>query len=194
MPQKRPAYFPGGYYHIYNRGSHRAMIFLEPDNYLFVLRQIKIYLIELDLSIIAYCLMPNHYHLLIRQNGNQPATMLSQRVFNSYSKAYNKKYEHSGTLFEGPYRVKPIVQTSHLLQLCRYVHANPVKDGLVSGPQDWPYSNYQEWIGVRKGTLVDCEFVSLHFPTPIEYIQFVSNYLQTLTLPDDFTRYIKSME
>ena len=155
MPAKRPDYFPSGVYHFYNRGSHRESIFREPDNYLFVISRIKHYLAELNLVVLAYCLMPNHYHLLILQEGGQPAGLLPQRVFNSYSKAYNKVLQHSGTLFEGPYRVKPVVQTSHLLQLCRYIHGNPVKDGLVKYPADWPYSNYLEWVERRNGTLVD---------------------------------------
>jgi putative transposase len=108
MPQKRPGYYSGGVYHIYNRVS----IFREPDNYLFVLRKTKRYLQELHLTLLTYCLMPNHFHFLIRQNGELPAGMLSQRVFNSYSKAYNKRYQHSGTLFEGPYRVKVVTETA----------------------------------------------------------------------------------
>jgi len=194
MPQKRPDYQPGGVYHIYNRGGHRATIFREADNYLFVLRKVKQYLAELDLSLLAYCLMPNHYHFLIRQNGEQPAGKLSQRVFNSYSKAYNRRYQHSGTLFEGAYRVKPVVQTTHLLHLCRYIHANPVKDGLVVTPGDWPYSNYLEWVGQRDGRLVERSFVQEHFDRPERYAEFVLDYLRTRQLPPDVARYLAQLE
>ncbi len=120
MPQKRPIYSPGQYYHFYNRGRSRLSIFLEEGNYLFVLRKIKKYSTELNLTMIAYCLMPNHYHFLVRQNGDRTAGQLPQRVFNSYSKAHNKRYQHSGTLFEGSYHVKHIKEDSHLLHLCRY--------------------------------------------------------------------------
>ena len=193
MP-RRPEYYPGGVYHIFNRGSHRVSIFREPDNYLFVLRKLKYYLGELDLTLLAYCLMPNHFHFLIRQDGDQSAGMLSQRVFNSYSKAFNKRYQHSGTLFEGPYRVKRVVQTKHLVHLCRYIHANPVKDGLVAQPADWPYSNYQEWVGLREGTLVDQAFVNQHFKSPAEYIEFVDDYLRNRDLPSDVTEYLDGLE
>ena len=168
MPSIRPEYFAGGNYHIFNRGSHHFSIFREADNYLFVLGKIKKYLGELNLTVLAYCLMPNHYHLLIRQNGVQPAGLLPQRVFNSYSKAYNKRYGHSGTLFEGAYRAKPIAHTAHLLHLCRYIHANPVKDGLVAEPGDWPYSNYLEWIQRAATapwlTIPLCGLISAHPP------------------------------
>jgi hypothetical protein len=115
-------------------------------------------------------------------------------VFNSYSKAYNKRYGHSGTLFEGPYRVKLIFHNAHLLHLCRYIHANPVKDGLVSEPGDWPYSNYLEWIGQRDGTLVDRHFVQAHFNPPIRYVEFVMDYLRTRKLLPEIAAYLQSLE
>lgn len=194
MPQKRPEYFPGGVYHIYNRGRSRLTIFREPTNYLFVLRNLKKYLGELNLTLLAYCLMPNHYHFLVRQNGDQPAGRLSQRVFNSYSKAHNKRYEHSGTIFQGPYRVKPVSDENYMLHLCRYMHANPVKDGLVAHPADWPYTNYLEWVGLREGSLVDRNFVDRHFKTPTEYAEYVYEYLRTRNLPPDVLAYLNELE
>jgi putative transposase len=177
MPAKRPPYLRGKIYHLYNRGAHRLSLFREEDNYLSVLRKIKTYCRALALAPIAYCLMPNHYHLLTRQDGDHRAGLLPQRVFNSYTKAYNKRYGHSGTLFEGHYRVKLVENDRHLLHLCRYIHANPVKDGLVEAPADWPYSNYLEWTEAWPGTLVDRDFVRAHFPSPGDYAEFVEDYL-----------------
>ena len=173
MPAPRPVYLPGHYYHFYNRGCSRLSIFKEPENYIFVLGRIKHYAALFNLKLIAYCLMPNHYHFLIRQDGEYIARLLPQRVFNSYSKAYNKRYEHSGTLFEDDYKVKLVDTTSYLLQLCRYIHINPVKDGFVHDPADWPYSNYLEWVGLRPGSLYDPEFVNINFGTPSNYRDFV---------------------
>ena len=68
---------------------------------------------------------------------------------------------------------KPITSSKHLLHLCRYIHANPVKDEFVADPADWPYSNYLEWIGERDGKLVDHDFVQRQFPNPKEYRDFV---------------------
>jgi len=193
MPTRRPLYLPGHFYHFYNRGAHRLSIFREPDNYLFILRKIKHYCRTLSLSPIAYCLMPNHYHFLIRQDGQHVAGLLPQRVFNSYSKAYNKRYEHSGTLFEGNYRVVHVESETHLLHLCRYIHANPVKDGLVDDVADWPYSNHLEWVGERSGTLVDRAFVEAHFGTPERYRAFVQDYLRERKLSDALA-YLKEFE
>jgi putative transposase len=161
---------------------------------LFVLRKTKRYLQELHLTLLTYCLMPNHFHFLIRQDGELPAGMLSQRVFNSYSKAYNKRYQHSGTLFEGPYRVKVVAETAHLLHLCRYIHANPVKNALVARPEDWPYSNYLEWIGQRDGTMVNHAFIREYFAQPTQYIDFVMDYLHTRELPPEMVGYLEQLE
>jgi REP element-mobilizing transposase RayT len=77
MSRPLPAFKIGGYYHFYNRGRSCLSIFIEPDNYLFVLRKVKHYSQEFDLSIIAYCLMPNHYHSLVRQDGHHPPVCCS---------------------------------------------------------------------------------------------------------------------
>ena len=173
MRLKQSEYQPGRYYHFYNRGAHRQSIFREPDNYLYVIGKLKKYLRELEISVIVYCLLPNHYHFLLRQNGRYTANLIPQRIFNSYSKAYNKRYDHSGTLFEGNFEVKPVDDDGYLLYLCQYIHANPIKHGLVKSLDEWPYSNYHEWMQTREGTLVDHEFVNDFFPDRATYARDV---------------------
>ena len=93
MPSARKNYvtwLPGHYYHIYNRGARQKTIFPDAETYVFALRRIKEYSQVLSITIIAYCLLPNHYHFLVRQEDETPAGLLLQRVFNSYTKAYNK--------------------------------------------------------------------------------------------------------
>lgn len=185
MSRKLPPFVAGHYYHLYNRGARRLSIFREEANYLFVLRKMKKYIGELDLTVIAYCLMPNHYHFLVRQEGEVRAGKLPQRVFNSYSKAYNKRYDNSGTLFQGPYEARVVDNGRYLRHLCRYIHANPVKDGLVQYVAQWPYSNYLEWVGLREGTLVDRSFVEDLFPDPSDYETFVLEFLQDRQRPEE---------
>ncbi len=183
----------GMYYHIYNRGISKSPIFREEANYLFVIRRIKEYSRANHLSMIAYTLEPNHYHFLTRQDGDEPASNLPQFVFNSYTKAYNNKYEHSGTLFEGRFRAKPVQSYSHLLHLCRYIHGNPVKDGLVTDPAEWQWSNYLEWIGERDGTLVDREFIRENFGTAKAYKQYLFDDLKSRNLPEDVKRFLNEL-
>jgi len=172
----------------------QSALFRETTNYLYVLEKIQKYRHESNLTVIAYCLMPTHYHFALRQEGDQPAGNLPQLVFNSYSKAYNLKYGHSGTLFEGRFCAKVIDTPGYLLHLCRYIHGNPVKDGLVADPADWPWSNYLEWIGERNGSLVDRDFIKTQFGDAANYQKSLALYLKSLDLPADVKKFLDDLE
>ena len=176
MPRRRVSFVPGGYYHVYNRGCNREPIFFEDRNYTFLLRRVKEQVIQSQTVVVAYCLMPNHYHFLLRQEEDTPISDFMQAIFNRYTKAVNNAYGRTGTLFEGSFDAIPVVKDAHLLHLCRYIHRNPVEAGLVTHPAQWPYSNYLEWVEQRPGTLVDRDFVRAHFPTPEAYERFVIDY------------------
>ena len=177
-------YAPGNYYHLYNRGRSRLSICHAPQDYLDILDKLKTYSRNYHIIPIAYSLLPNHYHILGRQDGLPRASLLTQRIFNSYGKTYNLKYQHSGTIFEGPVKVKPVTHQRYLLHLCRYIHANPVLHGFTRTLDEWPYTNYHEWIETRSGSLVDREFIRDHFPTTDSYRQFVLDYLHDRQHPD----------
>ncbi len=174
---------------MYNRGSNRQPIFRSAQNYQFLLKRVKLYASEQQISLIAYCLMPNHYHFVLRQDSQVSLSDFIQAVFNSYTKAFNKAYERTGTLFEGPFQALPVTKDEYLIHLCRYVHRNPVEAHLTNNLHDWPYSNYLEWIGQRNGTLVDREFVRSHFITSEAYIQFVTEY----TPPKEIEQIVKQL-
>jgi REP element-mobilizing transposase RayT len=164
----------GGYYHVYNRGCNREPIFRDGVDYRFLLQQIEHFLPEHPLTIIAYCLMPNHYHFLLRPQKDGAIGPFLQRLFSSYTQSFNRRWERSGTLFAGRPKTTLIDTEEYLLHVCRYIHMNPVKAGLVTNPEQWPFSNYREWIGRRNGTLIDRDFVRLYFPTAADYQQFVA--------------------
>jgi len=129
--------------------------------------------VDYPLSVIAYCLMPNHYHFLLRPEEDGALSRFIQRLFNSYTQAFNKQQGRSGTLFEGRAKSILVDTDEYVLHLCRYIHLNPVKAGLVAYPGEWPYSNYLEWVEQRDGTLVDRVFVRGYFPTATDYEAFV---------------------
>jgi putative transposase len=173
MPQRGEVFGTGEYYHIYNRGAGRNPIFFTPANYEYCLRLIKHYVTQYAVTVIAYCLMPNHYHFFVRSDSDDAASRFIQRLFSGYTQAFNKQQKRSGTLFEGRAKSVEVSDDQYALHLCRYIHLNPVAAHLVQQPADWPYSNYLEWIGKRPGVLIDREFVQHFYPLPGAYEDFM---------------------
>ncbi len=139
---------------------------------------------ECKISILAYCLLPNHYHWLIRQDGSTPGNQLPKRVFGSYTQAFNRRYERSGSLFEGAYKAKMVTSDEYLRQACVYIHANPVHHGVVKDVKLWPYSNIHEFIGDRNGTLIDETFVECLFGSSEQYLAYLQSQISgVVTLP-----------
>ena len=166
-------HYAGKYYHVYNRGTNRQPIFASDENYHFLLRRVNQFLPLYPLQIIAYALMPNHYHFLIGVNEDGALAPFFQRLFNSYSQAFNRQQNRTGTLFEGRAKSILVDDSSYVYAITRYIHLNPVVAGLVGNPEDWQFSNYLEWIGVRTGGLFDSRFRNSFFSSPEEYRQFV---------------------
>jgi REP element-mobilizing transposase RayT len=183
MPKRLP-FVQGGYYHIYNRGAGRQAILYEERNYIYVPRLLKQVASESEVTVVAYCLIPNHYHWLLRQDGEIPAGKVPARVFGSYSQAFNRAYDRTGTLFEGPYKALAVDTDDYFVNLCCYIHLNPVHHGLVDRVDDWLYSNYLEWIEKRPGTLVDRELVRAYFDTPEAYEACVRDFQQRYTFQE----------
>ena len=175
MP-RRELFLKGNYYHIYNRGASQGKLFFSNENYLHCLRLMKKYAESFFISILAYCLMPNHYHFLLRQDGEISLAKFINVLFNAYVQAVNKQRGRKGTLFAGRFKHVHIDKNEYLMHLCRYIHLNPVDAGIVSNPEDWAYSNYREWIGTRSGTLIDYQFVSDQFSSSEDYKKFVVEY------------------
>jgi len=208
MPRRNVPFIPNQYYHFYNRGNNRQPVFFERENYLYFLRGLKKYLTE-QVDIIAYCLMPTHYHILAKVKpplqtsefcensevlGRASVSEAMMRLGVSYTKAVNKRFSRVGSLFQGQFQGKLVQQTKHLLNLCVYIHANPVKDGLVTAPESWEFSNYLEWMNLREGTLVNHEFIRAHFHTSQAYQALVMEFIRTRYLPDEVRKYFHELE
>jgi len=195
MPRRKIQFVQGAYYHIYNRGAGQQSIFRSDDDYRRVLFLIKEVSKISKIKMIAYCLLPNHYHWLVRQDGVGPVSLLPKRVFGSYTRTFNHIHERSGTLFEDRFEAKLVDTDEYLRQLCYYIHANPVRHGLAAAPELWPYSNYLEWIGARNGEQVDHAVIQEHFRGPIQYQQYLHAYLTgAVYLPQTLLAYLKQLE
>jgi putative transposase len=146
----------GGIYHVYNRGNNKKIIFHDPDDYTFFTMRLyqNLSLIPIEtgprkytikslppgsFELIGYCLMPNHFHILIKQNTDLSLTVLMSKLCTSYSKYFNKKYDGSGTLFQDQFKAVPITKQKQLEHLMLYVYENPVKAGLINNAKNYPY-------------------------------------------------------
>ena len=154
-------FYQGTYSHIYNRGNGKQKIFLDRTDYIFYLKKLREFKQKQKVSIICYCLMPNHIHLLIRQDSEIPIYKFVLSLHTSYSMYYNKKYDRVGHLFQGRFKQKNITEDEYLLQLAGYIHLNPVIDKLIEKAEDYQWSSYPDYVGLREGTLCDKEPVLL---------------------------------
>ena len=165
--------FAGQTYHIYNRGVNYGDIFFDRANWLFFLRRLRDYCPAERAAVLAYCLMPNHFHLVVRCEVDQFGLVAMQPFAVSYTKAINKQEGRVGPLFQGPFQARPVTSDGDLLHLSRYVHLNPVAAGFVARPEEWEFSSYREYVGLRAGSLPQTGEVLGHFASAAAYAEFV---------------------
>lgn len=175
MPYRSVKFVADAYYHLYNRGNNFQPIFFERENYLYFLRQLRKHLTAEAAEIIAYCLMPNHYHLLVHLKADDLSDRM-QAFALAYTKAVNKRYGRAGSLFQGHFKAIHVDRDEYLLHLSRYIHLNPVAAGLSKCPEDWEFSSYPEYVGLRRGALPKPAIVLSQFPSTGAYRQFVEAY------------------
>jgi putative transposase len=146
MPFRTAVFNTGGVYHIFNRGASRLPIFSNHANYIHLLGLMEDYAKKTDVGIICYCLMPNHYHFILRQEGGVSISKYINILFNSYSQAYNHQQNRTGTLFEGRFKHVQVVTDRYLYRLMAYIHRNPVTANIVEQPERWEYSDFRMWV------------------------------------------------
>jgi len=167
---------PGAIFHIYNHAIDDYQLCYDDRDYDFIINILEENVKKIPSSIIAYCLMPDHYHFLIKQNSEIEIYKLFNYTFIRYAVYYNKKYERKGPIFRSPLQHKSINNSIYLMQLSKYIHMNPVRKNLVNSPEDWLYSNYNECINKRSSKLIVTNTLRKYFPYPDRYAKFVNSY------------------
>jgi len=148
MPFRKERFDLNEFYHVYNRGNNKEPIFFESENYDFFLRKFFKYFPLNIAEIHAFCLMPNHYHFLIRIPDETDISNRMKYFGISYAKAINIRYKRTGHLFEGIFRIKRVDSNEYLIHLSRYIHLNPLFAKLVCKAEDWYFSSYQKYLSV----------------------------------------------
>jgi len=195
MPQKnsRKEYDAGGYYHLYNRGVEKREIFLDEQDYSVFIGYMKSYLdipplqglalkdkksksippsripknYSNEISLLAYCLMPNHFHFLVKQSSDRGIAEFMQSLVLKYVMYFNKKYKRVGGLFQGRYKSVRIYNEDQFTYITKYIHRNPIdlsptRPGL-EGLAKYRYSSYGNYLGLFKQNWVKTDDVLSYF-------------------------------
>lgn len=147
-----------GMYHIMFRGLNKQNIFSENKDYIKFIDILSLNKDKTDLQIYAYCLMPNHVHLFVREAQKGDISNIMKRILSHYAGWYNFKYERTGHLFANRYKSIPVEDDSYFLTLARYIHQNPIKAMLSENMQDYKYSSYLDYVS-NEGRLTDIDFL-----------------------------------
>jgi len=138
--------FPGAIYHITSRGNSRQEIFLDSQDFEDFLGRLDTTAQNLNWLVYAYCLMPNHYHLLLETQ--EPNLSKGMRYLNSgYCQAFNRRHGRSGHVVQGRYHAILVERETYLLEVSRYIVLNPVRAGLVDSPEKWKWSSFRATAG-----------------------------------------------
>lgn len=154
-------------WHVMDRGPRRLEIFREERDYRSFLYILKDALYETECELWGYCLMPNHYHLMILGTKEQVSKCMWRLNYN-YARTYNDRYGHVGHAFDAPYKAYMQKTPFFTLRKLAYIFLNPVKGGLASRPEDYPWSGYKSFMGLPGS------------PIPIESARALSFYGQDL--------------
>jgi len=213
---KNPKFVNGQIYHIYNRGSQKRDIFLDDDDYLrfihnlFEFNDTKPAINTYDVSsykmmesrkllveIMVFCLMPNHFHLLVRQERENGITNFMRKLGTGYTNYFNQKYERIGAVFQGLFKAVLISNESHLIFLPFYIHLNPL--GLIEPEwqdrkikklnsaikflENYRWSSYLDYIGNKNfPSVIQRDFLMEFFRGPEEYKKQTLDWLKEISL------------
>ena len=203
---------PGNYYHIYNRGNNRENIFYQDKNYKYFLNKFEGYLTKFT-DLYAFCLLPNHFHFLVRVKGKEVITLSDgidkpgtqkqndsitqsdgidmqvserfRRFFLGYSQAINKQENRTGSLFEKNFKRKLIDKEDYLNRIIYYIHLNPVLHKISSSFEDYQYSSYRIILS-NKPTKLRREKVLELFTNKDEFIKFHKKRLEEKSKFDEY--------
>ena len=180
-------FYENQYYHLYNRTNNEEALFRSDENYLYFLKKYRFYLDDY-LDTIGYCLMPTHFHFLVRvksqanssddfKSSDEYSLLISKQIgilLRSYTRAFNKMWERHGNLFNQKTNAKPVSNDRYLITLLTYIHQNPMRSGLSEKAFEWKYSSYQDYIDLRNGNLPKKDVI-LSMIRKEELIHFTEN-------------------
>ncbi|MBE0477883.1 transposase [Candidatus Aerophobetes bacterium] len=158
MPRTSRIILPDYPHHIIQRGHNRDVVFTSDEDYLYYLKNLKGLKQDLGCKVYAFCLMTNHYHLIVNPGKEaQNLALLMKHLSGRQTRYVNKVKKRRGTLWEGRYKSSPIREDEYLLACCRYVELNPVRAGMVDEPTKYKWSSYRHKVGLENLEWLDLD-------------------------------------
>jgi putative transposase len=158
------------YYHVYNRGNRKQNIFAQDRDFEHFLEKIIVYKKKFKINIDSYCLMPNHFHFIIKQSIQGSISRFISDLCNSHSRYFNTKYETVGSLFQGRFKAKWVDKDEYLIHLSRYIHLNPIdlfmfqnKNIIVNQLLSYKWSSLRAFVFGEKNEIVNPEVILQYF-------------------------------
>jgi putative transposase len=145
MPRTARASVGGVIYHALNRGNRREAVFHKPADYDAFVESMYEAKQRLPLDLLGYCLMPSHFHLVLRPKGDGDLGRWMQRLLATHAQRYHRQYHTTGHVWQGRFKAFPIQDDDHLLTVLRYVERNPVRAELVAKAEHWKWSSAPGW-------------------------------------------------
>ena len=169
--------FPNAAYHVFSRGNERKEIFRGGTDYELFLGILADCAARFDVLVHAYCLMPNHYHLLLETKDSNLSQVM-KRLLGIYTVRFNRMHKRTGHLFEGRYKALLVDKDNYFLELSRYVHLNPVKARIVQSPEAHPWSSMKHYLKDKAPDFLHREFTLKSFESVAAYQKFVMEGLE----------------
>ncbi|MBI2012076.1 transposase [Candidatus Daviesbacteria bacterium] len=194
MPYRTIPFVDGEYYHLFNRGLQKQIIFNDQRDYkrfiqaffyyqiqnpkpkLSLYKQSKIFPMDTTkkiVDILCFCLMPNHFHLLVKQIKDGGISEFMRRFTHSYTKYHNLKHNHQGPVFQGMFKAVRVETDEQLIHLSRYIHLNPLVSFLVKNLDFYTWSSYHSFLNSNNIYPLAKEEILKFFAKPEDYKQFV---------------------
>lgn len=148
MARPLRVHIPGALYHVMSRGNAGQQIFIDDEDYALFLHRLAITSARFGVRSLTYCLMKNHFHLLL-ESGQLPLSRMMQQLNSSYSQRFNVRHQRVGHLLQGRFKAPMIDGDAYLRRVLRYIALNPVRAHLVAHPADWRWSSYRALAGLE---------------------------------------------
>ncbi len=173
-----PRYFyKNTYHHLYNRGVDKKKIFFDKKDYLYFIRKMNEYKKKYLIKILCYCLMPNHFHLFVKQTEDTGISEFIRDLINAYTRGTNVRYKKTGFLFESKTKSKIIAEQDYFVWLCKYSLTNPVTAGLVKASEQWEYSSAKEYFGLKQKGITDTDEILSRYKNTEDFKTFITTDL-----------------